>query len=234
MHLSRVFLGLQFAAIVVPVCASDPTPLLLPPAPHRGVCSGVCSDVLPASKRDLQLPGTPELNRPRGSEITTYTPQRPHDQESHSLVIVSKRDISVLKTSWHVFWDCWVAFSPSQNTSATLVEMYSQLYPAILGAMASGARMRTGSFSYGDFQLAFSSNNNQTVQWDVLGDFILVMHSQLLRGLVGAFYQATIYMVHGALITLTFLNALAIVKMELSGDPGMVLSAQKLKKNLVT
>lgn len=115
----------------------------------------------------------------------------------------------------------------------TMIEMYSRLYTAILDTMASGARRHTGSFSYGDLSV-FLSTSNQTIHLDVLRDFIQTVRRQLLRELVGALYQATLHFLLRASTTLAFLNGLASVMMDLSGDREMIVSAQKLKKHLFT
>lgn len=115
-----------------------------------------------------------------------------------------------------------------------MIEMYSQLYSAVLDSKAAGVRVQAGYFSYGDFQLVFHSFNNQTIPWEVVGDFLRTMRGQLLMGSVGTLYEATLYFLLGAAVTLVFLNGLAIVVMELSGDPDMIFAAQRLKKGIVT
>ena len=229
MYLPRVFL-LSGVGVSLVLIRAYQAQLL----PARAMINGTFDgDVSLPSRTDLQMSRTPLSDREIPSQVRAHIPDQTIENQTRSITALPTRDISLFRTSWHVFWNLWIPFAPSENTTLIIAEMYTQMYAVALDALASKARRQTGSFSYGDFQLVFSATNNQIVPWDILGDFMQIMQNRLIRGLVGGMYQATIYTVLGVSIWLIFMSATAIVMMEMSVDLNAIQAAQKLKMLLV-
>ena len=230
MYFPRVYLLSAFGVLLVVIRAYQAGPLPVRPTTGRKLDG----DVFPPSRINLQRSATLSPDLRTQSLTTAHTSYKTMENGTHSIIALPRRDDSLFRTSWHIFWNLWIPFAPSENTTLVMAEMYTQMYAVALDALASEARRHTGSLSYGDFRLVFSALNNETVPWDILGDFVLIMHDRLVRGLVGGMYLVTIYTLWGTAITMLLLTGLAIVMLDMSGDVHAIQVAQKLQGLLVT